>query len=216
MLKIVFWDNDGILVDTEGLYFAANRDTLAPLGIQLTPEQHHQYSFSSNRGIWPLLVKKGYDEAMIQALRNARNRRYLEMLRTEPIDVAGARDVLESLHGRVRMAMVTSSMKDHLVAIHDRTGFLDLMEFILANGDYTESKPAPAPYLKALEKAGVQPHEALVIEDSQRGLEAAKAAGIPCWVIPGELTKQGDFSGARRRLDSITQVPELIEPMLER
>ena len=50
----------------------------------------------------------------------------------------------------------------------------------------------------------------LVVEDSERGLEAAQGAGIACWVIPGELTRGSDFDSAEKILDSITDLSHLL------
>ncbi len=72
--------------------------------------------------------------------------------------------------------------------------------------DAHNEKPHPEPYLKALKKSGCKASECLVIEESERGLAAAKAAGIKCIVIPNGFTSQGDFSGAYRILDNIQQV----------
>ncbi|HPB83594.1 MAG TPA: HAD-IA family hydrolase, partial [Spirochaetota bacterium] len=60
--------------------------------------------------------------------------------------------------------------------------------------------------------AGVKPEEAVVVEDSERGLAAARAAGIDCVVIPRGLTAGGDFHGALVVLDSITALPVIIFP----
>ena len=67
---------------------------------------------------------------------------------------------------------------------------------MLAQGDYARAKPEPDPYLRAVERLGLEPDRCLVIEDSERGLRAAKAAGLRCWVIPSRLTAGGRFDAA--------------------
>ncbi len=210
MIQSIFWDNDGVLVDTEKLYFAATRETLAGLGVNLSTELHHQLSFADNRGVRPLLEEKGYPESVIQVLRTARNRRYVDLIRRSHIEITGAREVLQALFGRVEMILVTSSLKDHLQEIQARTGILDFMGKVVANGDAAHTKPAPDPYLKAHELSGHLPADCLAIEDSQRGVEAAHAAGLSCWAIPTELTRRGDFSKAERLLGDIREVPALL------
>jgi beta-phosphoglucomutase-like phosphatase (HAD superfamily) len=54
------------------------------------------------------------------------------------------------------------------------------------------------------------PKDILVIEDSPRGLAAAKAAGLTCWVIPGEQTRESDFINADRVLTSATELLDLV------
>jgi beta-phosphoglucomutase-like phosphatase (HAD superfamily) len=69
-------------------------------------------------------------------------------------------------------------------------------ELVLVQGDYARSKPEPDPYLRAVERLGVPAARCLVIEDSERGLRSARAAGLRCWVIPSALTAGGRFDDA--------------------
>jgi beta-phosphoglucomutase-like phosphatase (HAD superfamily) len=73
---------------------------------------------------------------------------------------------------------------------------LDHFELVLLQGDYARAKPEPDPYLRAVERLGVAAERCLVIEDSERGLRAAKAAGLRCWVIPSALTVGQRFDAA--------------------
>ena len=108
------------------------------------------------------------------------------------------------------MGIVTSSRKDHFEIIHDRSGLLTYFDFVVASGDFSNSKPHPEPYLIGIERCGYPAHECLAIEDSERGVLAAKRAGVTCWAIPSAMTKDGDFSKADRVLESIEDVPPLL------
>lgn len=208
MYKAILWDNDGILVQTEHLYYEANRRVLADQAVDLTLEQYRNLLLSQNVGVWHLV--QNASEAEITDLKAYRNEIYSELLRTEDIQVDGAQHALESLHGRLTMGIVTSSRKDHFQIIHGRSGLLEYFDFVVAAGDFERSKPNPDPYLVGLDRCGFNADECLAIEDSERGLIAAKRAGLTCWVIPGEMTSTGDFSTADRVLDSIQEVPSLL------
>ena len=65
-------------------------------------------------------------------------------------------------------------------------------------------------YLLALANSRQAKADCLVIEDSPRGLAAAKAAGLTCWVIPSLETRQQDFHGADRVLENITELIPLL------
>ena len=110
------------------------------------------------------------------------------------------------------MGIVTSSRKDHFEIIHDRSGLLPFFDFVVASGDFTHSKPDPEPYLIGIERCGYPAHECLAIEDSERGVLAAKRAGLTCWAIPSAMTNDGDFSNADRVLDSLQDVASLLKP----
>jgi beta-phosphoglucomutase-like phosphatase (HAD superfamily) len=57
-----------------------------------------------------------------------------------------------------------------------------------------------------VERSGVGPEACVAIEDSERGLASAKAAGISCIVVPTALTQRGNFGGAHRILGSIGEI----------
>ena len=81
--------------------------------------------------------------------------------------------------------------------------------------DYGQSKPSPEPYLTAMQRNGLAAEECLVIEDSERGLRAALAAGLRCVVVPHGMTRGMDFTGALRQLDDIREVPALVGALLQ-
>ncbi|MFA5073699.1 MAG: HAD family phosphatase [Nitrospirota bacterium] len=206
----VFFDNDGILVDTEHFYYYANRDILQTVGVDLTPELYHEFFLVESSGAWHLAQERGYTDAAIEEMRSLRNQRYLDYLMHEDVVIPGVRTVIDQLYGIVQMGVVTSSYREHFDRIHKNTGLLHFFDFVLTQGDYTHSKPHPEPYSLAQKKSGKQPNECIVIEDSQRGLLAAKAAGLECWVIPRGLTQGADFSQADRILSNINEIVPLI------
>lgn len=208
MFKAIFFDNDGILVDTEKYYFEATNQILAQAGFEMTLEMFRELFLKDNRGPWEALKESGFTEEQIVELRKERNVIYSEFLKSKEIFIPGIEDVLKILHSKFHLSVVTSSRKEHFNLIHDRTGFLKYMQFVLALGDYAKSKPEPDPYLLAIERSGFRPEECLVIEDSERGLLAAKRAGLCCWVIPTELSEQGDFSTADKILKNFSQIVE--------
>jgi HAD superfamily hydrolase (TIGR01509 family) len=207
MIKAIFWDNDGIIVDTERLYFAATKKILAAADIELTREMYINYFLVQGNGTWHLAKEKGFSADEINKLRNERNILYGQMLEKDCTIINGAREVIENLYGKYLMAIVTSSRKDHFDLIHKNLGILKYFDFTLTAADYKKFKPDPEPYLLAVEKSGFDKNECLAIEDSERGLISAKAAGIHCFIIPTELTFNGDFSAADKILKNISELP---------
>jgi HAD superfamily hydrolase (TIGR01509 family) len=206
VIKAIFWDNDGVLVDTEHLYFEATRRVLARVRVELTPALHHELFLVQNRGAWHLAEAAGVAPDDLARLRADRDATYSELLRRDGLAIPGVEAALEQLAPRHRMAVVTSSHRDHFDAAHRGTGLLRFFDFVLTREQYQRSKPDPEPYLVALARTGLDRSECLVIEDSERGLRAASAAGLACWVIPTALTRGGDFSAADRVLGAVAEV----------
>jgi HAD superfamily hydrolase (TIGR01509 family) len=212
MLKAVFFDNDGVLVDTEHLYYAASRAVLAEVGAEVSEAQFIDLSLRQGRSVFEL-VRDRCDAAAIEALRQRRNARYAALLDAGVPPLAGIVEVLDALHPRTRLAVVTSSNPEHFDAIHAGSGLLRYFEFAITNRDYARSKPHPDPYLTALARAGCRADEAIAIEDSERGLAAARAAGLRCIVVPRGLTRGGRFDGAHRVLDSTREIVAAIDEL---
>jgi HAD superfamily hydrolase (TIGR01509 family) len=206
MIKAIFWDNDGVLVDTERLYFLATQRVLETIGITLTKAQYIELFMVQSTGAWELAADRGIPPDGIEELRQQRNDLYSELLRREPLAVDGVREVLAALHPTHLMGVVTSSRADHFALIHERTGFLPYFRFVLTAGDYARSKPHPEPYLRAVERSGFDKDECLVVEDSERGLAAAVEAGIRCIIVPSDLTRGRPFAGAHKVLNSLAEV----------
>jgi len=82
--------------------------------------------------------------------------------------------------------------------------------FVLVRDDYTRAKPDPEPYLRALNRFGAPKEEALVVEDSSRGLRSAVAAGIDCAIVYNEFTKSHDFSQAHYRIRTLAELRDII------
>lgn len=210
MIKAIFWDNDGVLVDTEHLYFESTRQVLARIGIQLTEEDYLELFLKQGRGAWHLAEERGVAPLDIVRLREERNTLYAHLLGQAPRLIDGVSDVLESLHGKYVMGVVTSSRKDHFDVIHRSTGVLGYFDFVLTASDYARVKPSPDPYLLAVERSGLDPDACVAIEDSERGLEAAGLAGIKCLVVPSRLTRGCGFAGAHKVLGSVRDVPQAL------
>ena len=210
MIKAILWDNDGVLVETEHLYFAATQHVLSSVGIPLTQAQYVELFLVEGRGAWHLAKEQGVAPIEIDRLRDERNALYGRWLLQGPRLVAGIASVLDALHNKFIMGIVTSSRKDHFDLIHQSTGLLKYFDFVLAAGDYTHSKPDPDPYLRAVERSGVGQEACVAVEDSERGLESATRAGIRCIVVPTALTRGCRFVGAHRVLESVSEIPTVL------
>jgi len=211
-MKTLFFDNDGVLVDTEQLFFAANRLILEQHGRQLSLAQFADISLRQGQSvIRSLLPDRTSDE--LNELHRQRDRHYSVLLQNESIRVPGVEEQLRTLRQRFRMAIVTSSRREHFDIIHGRLNLLSNFDFVLTREDYAASKPAPDPYLAALRRSGESPDNCLAIEDSPRGLQSALAAGLDCIVIPNRLLEGADFESPCRRIDTFG---ELLPLLLER
>jgi HAD superfamily hydrolase (TIGR01509 family) len=203
-IRGVLWDNDGVLVDTERLFYQANRELFQPHGVVLSERDFFNWYLADNCGAWHLLRQRGMDATLFPAMREERNRRYSELLLDAAVaPIAGVTALLSALAPHLRMGVVTSSTGHHFGLIHESLDLLRHFRFVLTAECYVNSKPSPEPYLLGLERLGLRAEECVVVEDSPRGLQAASAAGMRCIVLRNVLTRHYDFPGAWRIVDNM-------------
>lgn len=199
-----------MLVDTEEWYFRATQRALAEIGVNLQRAAYHEFR-ACGETAWGLARQAGVGEPVIAQHRAHRDRYYQEFLRREDIEIPGVEEVLALLKDHYKMAIVTTSKRTDFDLIHRSRSIVKHMEFVLTVEDYEKEKPAPEPYLSALRRFGAAPGEAVVVEDSEQGLKAARAAGIECIIIRNHFfAGSHDFAGARRVIASIRELPRVL------
>ena len=196
MFEVVLWDNDGVLVDTESLFFETTRRAFARLGLDLTKELWGLHYLGEGKTSREIAVLMGGDENRIAPTIEERNQQYRQVLGQPPPVRPQVRETLGLLFGRVRMAMVTGSPRDQLQLMHVGSGLLAHFDPIVTGDECAQPKPHPELYLTALKILDVDPSRCVAIEDSPRGLASSTAAGIACMFVPTELTRTGAFAGA--------------------
>ena len=210
MKKYILFDNDGVLVHTEPLYFKANIIALEEyFNISLEFEEYMKI-MSEGTTVWQKAFEKGFSSHEIDKARNQRNLYYQNFLRTENILIPQVKEVLEKLSKKYKMGIVTTSRRVDFEIIHRNLGIVDYMDFVLCEEDYNYAKPHPEPYLKGLELFKAKKEETIVIEDSTRGLISAYKAGIECIIVKNEFTITQDFSKASYFIDNLAQLETIL------
>lgn len=135
----------------------------------------------------------GMEPRIADSVIERRDEAFLKSLEVPVPLLPEVRRTIESLAGTVRLGLVTGSPRDKVERMHRDNGLLDYFEVIITDDDITRPKPHPEPYLKALERLGLEASRCLAVEDSRRGLASAHAAGISCIVVPNQLTSIQQF-----------------------
>lgn len=213
MISTILFDNDGVLVDTEGVFYESNRRMLEEFGVALDEEEFSQMSLSKGMSLADIIVSLGHTPEIAEEARQRRNRVYDEMLleHGSSLVVPHVPEVLAELHKQYRIGVVTCCQAMHFKTIHDRSGLRRYFDFVIGDNDFTLHKPYPEPYLTALRHAGIPAEDAIAVEDSERGVLSAVRAGIRTAAIPRGISMSGDFSAAVWRLSDIRELPPLLK-----
>ncbi len=202
--RAILWDNDGVLVDTERLFFEANRRELATLGVTASWEQFEKINLK--RGV-SLLSLSGLQGEALENLYARRDALYGELLRIENIVMPGMAALLSRLKEGFSMGIVTSSHREHFEIIHEGSGLLEHMEFAVVREDYERGKPHPDGYLAGIERTALGAGECIAVEDSPRGAAAARAAGLQCvFFAPGGVGHEREVGDVYARVGSVEEL----------
>ena len=180
----VLFDMDGLLVDTEPLWFEVESIVMDRLGGSWGPaDQEALVGGSLNRSL-DYLLAKATRPASRETVARWMVDGMVDLLTTRPVPVMpGARELLaEVAAAGVPYGLVTSSERPVMEAVLAR---LEVRFPVTVCGDdVSRSKPDPEPYLLAAAKVGADPRQCAALEDSPNGVAAAEAAGCLTVAVP--------------------------------
>lgn len=200
-IDAVFFDFDGLLVDTERLHYAAFCAFCQQRGIELPWDftTYCKIAHTRSYGSW-LTLGEQYPETKqwqesFEELSFERNKLFLELLTSIKVDLMpGVKEVLALLAqvDKPRSVVTNSSyeMVEMIKAMHPELASIPLW---LTRRDYAKGKPSPEGYLLAIDKLGVQGQRLIGFEDTPRGVDALTGATIPAVFINPVLCYQNDF-----------------------
>ena len=180
----VLCDLDGTLIDSLPSLREAYRRFIADHAPDADAPPFERWNGTALRDVvrgleLKLSLEGGHDQLLEQ---------YLALLEHSYVGDAalapGALALLDDVRGRgVRTAIVTSAPRELTMRVLERCALLERADTIVTGDDVEQAKPSPAGYLEALRRLGVAADEAIAIEDSRAGVQAAIAAGLRCIAI---------------------------------
>lgn len=203
-MEAVFFDMDGLLVDSEKVWLEIETAVMARLGAEWTPEhQVHLVGGSMERTVDYMLAVSGSSvtpEDLREWMIDGMVARLVDGVPMMP----GASELLDALREEgIPVALVTSSLREIADAVLKAVG-RDRFDAIVTADDVTRTKPDPEPYLTAAALLGVEPVRCVVLEDSPNGVAAATAAGCAVVAVPSLLPI--DPAPGRLVVPSLTEV----------
>ncbi|MBI4642012.1 MAG: HAD family phosphatase [Candidatus Tectomicrobia bacterium] len=206
-IQAIVFDMDGLIVDTEKLYFEVESAVARKYGKTFTREVMR--AMMGKRGIESLRVLQeqlGIDEDPY-VLLEMREQGYNQLLYEKLEPMPGLFSLLELTEGhRYRKAIATSSPASQMNFIVDRLGVRHFFELLMSGEEVEYGKPHPEIYQKIAERLGLQSNQCLVLEDTEVGVRAAKGAEMYCIAVPNEFTKDHDFTLADLVVSSLEEV----------
>jgi len=186
-IRAVVFDLDGLMFDTEALYFRVSSEMMTANGKTFTPEiMRAMIGRRSVEAGYMLKTMTGLNEPLDVLLADVRQRFYAEM-ETAVHPTPGLFHLLDRLgHHGLPLAVATSSRRSYAAQLLGQHRLLDRFQFVLGSEDVARGKPDPEIYLTAIERFDVPPRSVLVLEDSPAGVASGRAAGTYVVGVPHE------------------------------
>jgi HAD superfamily hydrolase (TIGR01509 family) len=193
-MKAVIFDMDGLMIDSERLYFQVERDIAGKFNRTLKDETLWKMMGKKPIESLQLLVKEldipiSAEDAL--AMRNIMMR---EKLKNDLVPMPGLEHIIGAFYKRLKMAISTGASREFLDLMLDRLNIRDRFDVLITSDEIEKGKPDPEIYLKTCQKLALKPEQCVVLEDSSNGARAGKRAGCYVIAVPSEYTKEQDFS----------------------
>ncbi|MFH1807182.1 MAG: HAD family phosphatase [Pseudomonadota bacterium] len=195
-LQALLLDMDGLLIDSETLYWRAEREIARAHGTQVEDSTLRRMMgrrpiesmelFRQDLGLAP-------DAATLLAERDVI---MLELLASEVQAKAGLDALLAAFRGRALYAVVTGAPRRMVDVVLQRLNLVTRFDFIQTSDHIRRGKPDPEIYLTAMSALGLDAASCAVLEDSLNGVRAGKAAGAHVVAVPDVYSAGDDFSVA--------------------
>lgn len=180
MIEAVIFDMDGVIVDTEPVYYKRLQDFMQHNGVEAEVKDLNRIVGSSSTDTWRI-IQEIWGEELDQKKYSAE---YEDFYREHPIrydeivdpDIYRVLDWLKE--ERFKIGLASSSSLPNIQQVLQECNLTHYFDSILSGEMFHQSKPNPEIYLKSAEKLEVEPEKCLAVEDSTYGITAGKAAGM--------------------------------------
>jgi HAD superfamily hydrolase (TIGR01509 family) len=195
MFRALIFDMDGLMVDTEPLYWEVARQLARNCGKEVSDETLRKMMGRSRMESMRIFADAcGIDSRTPEDLLVEREKLMLQRYGRGVEPMPGLREILHQFRGRLRFAVATSSPKKFTDVLLPAMGVANEFEVVQTGDEIEQGKPHPEIYLKCMTRLGVAGNECIVLEDSKAGATSGKRAGATVIAVPSHLTAVEDFS----------------------
>lgn len=201
-LKLVIFDMDGVLVDACDWHKDAFNQALEELcGYKISDEEHYsEFNGLPTKTKLAKLAEKGIvkeDNKLHKEINNLKQENTIRIIEESCVFDNSKVNLVNWLKLKgIKVACFTNSIRKTAELMLDKCGVLSELDLLVTNQDVKEPKPSPEGYLKVLKHFNISPQNAIIVEDSPKGLMAANATG--CKVMKVDNATQVYTENIRR------------------
>jgi HAD superfamily hydrolase (TIGR01509 family) len=177
------FDCDGTITDSMPLHYIAWTKALGAWNCTFDEDLFYALGGMPTDQIVRLLNERQGLRMPVEAVTQQKEDKFFELLPQLKV-VPEVLEHIEAQHGRIPLAVVSGGSREAVTASLALVNLLDRFNTLVCSEDYTKPKPDPEAYLLAAARLEVPPAACLVFEDTDMGIQAATAAGMPSVKVP--------------------------------
>ena len=205
MPKAFIFDLDGVITNTVWHHFQAWKKMFEEEGIKFSKKDYQKIDgIPRDEGIKKIVG--GVSKTKIKKMGEKKQKYYREFLEKKPPSLLpGFKSLVKKLKKRgIKIAVASSSKNTNFIL--EKLKIKNLFDVIITGYDFKNPKPDPEIFLKTAKKLKIPPHECVVVEDSQAGVEAAKRAGMKVIGFSPTKSKRKLLQGADKVISSFKEI----------
>jgi len=198
-IEAVIFDMDGVIIDSEPLYFKIQNELFNELGFSVLKSEYNTFIGAGMQLMWEKLSSKFDLPFTVNKLISMNNKLIYRTFSELPLLTAtdGFHSFLKSLkESKIKTAVASSTSKRTINVILSRLNVIQEFDTIVSSEEVQQGKPEADIFLEAARRINVKPDNCLVIEDSSLGVQAARKAGMHCVGFTNTNPENQDLSSA--------------------
>jgi len=179
-IKAIIFDMDGVLIEAKDWHYEALNRALGLFGFNISRHDHlvTYDGLPTKKKLEMLSEDQGLPKDLHSFINDLKQSYTMELISVNCKPVFHHEYALSRLHSQgYRLGCASNSIKQTIDVMLSRSNLLQYMEVILSADDVHDPKPSPEMYLKSIDLLKLQPDQCLIVEDNEKGIQAARASG---------------------------------------
>ena len=200
-IKAIIFDMDGVLIEAKDWHYEALNKALMLFGMEISRYDHliTYDGLSTSKKLEMLSRERGLSPRLHTFINDMKQQYTMKTIYTKCKPRFYHEYALAKLKNEgYRLSICSNSIKKTIEVMMDKAALSDYLEFYLSNQDVESPKPDPEIYNKAIKRLGLSPSNCMIVEDNEKGIQAAKASGA--WVMEVSEVEDVNYQNIKTNL----------------
>jgi HAD superfamily hydrolase (TIGR01509 family) len=200
-IEAIIFDMDGVLIEAKDWHYEALNKALMLFGMGISRYDHlvTYDGLSTRKKLEMLSRERGLSKGLHEFINKMKQQYTMEIIYAKCKPTFCHEYALAKLRNEgYKLSICSNSIKRTIEVMMDKAALAGYLDFYLSNQDVKIGKPDPEMYNKAIKKLGLTPLNCMIIEDNEKGIQAARASGA--WVMEVDEVEDVNYQNIKTNL----------------